>query len=323
VALVFGRAPRVAWVATWSAPRGDGRTPVQFDLGCEEGEEAGDVALACRRQEGVDDQASQPDISQGVREIFQAVYSGGVPPQTLELVHLRASQINGCSACTDAGATNAPKAGVSVEKLLMLAAWYEDPRFDDAERAALAFTEAMTRLADWPGAVTDEIWAEAARHYDERQLGAPVLMVSITNSSTGSAPPSGYPPGSAGLRNRWSIDVVGTTSMEHRCRCRGPGQVTGGVCGADANAEVGTEAGYRGGRTGLVIAVAERGWLSRWPNGAGYPECWAGLVRAAGSRVRRRRSMRASWKPTVRAAASTVAPWLIRCSARSSRRSCW
>jgi AhpD family alkylhydroperoxidase len=97
------------------------------------------------------------------------------------LVHLRASQINGCSACVNAGASAAAKAGVSSEKLLTLAAWYEDPRFDDAERAALALTEAATRLADRPGAVTDEIWAEAEKHYDEKQLGALVLMVSISN----------------------------------------------------------------------------------------------------------------------------------------------
>ena len=129
----------------------------------------------------IHDKASQPDIGQGVQEIFKAVYRGGVPAPTLELVHLRASQINGCSACVDAGGTSAAKAGVSPGKLLAVAAWYEDPRFDDAERAALALTEAMTRLADRPGAVTDEIWAEAAKHYDERQLGALVLMVSITN----------------------------------------------------------------------------------------------------------------------------------------------
>jgi AhpD family alkylhydroperoxidase len=104
-----------------------------------------------------------------------------VPPQTLELVHLRASQINGCSACVDAGATSATKAGVSPEKLLTLAAWYEDPRFDAAKRAALALTEAATRLSDRPGAVTDEIWAEATRYFDERQLEALVLMVAITN----------------------------------------------------------------------------------------------------------------------------------------------
>jgi len=129
----------------------------------------------------IQDPASQPDISKGVQEIFKAVYSGGVAQQTLELVHLRASQINGCSACTDAGTTSATKAGISVDKLLMLPAWYEDPRFDDAERAALALTEAMTRLADRPGAVTDEIWADAARHYDQGQLGVLVLMAAITN----------------------------------------------------------------------------------------------------------------------------------------------
>ena len=112
---------------------------------------------------------SQPAVTAGVQHLFKAVYAGGVPPQTLELVHLRASQINGCSACVNAGATSATKAGVSPEKLLTLAAWYEDPRFDDAERAALALTEAATRLSDRPGAVTDEIWAEATRHYDVRR----------------------------------------------------------------------------------------------------------------------------------------------------------
>jgi AhpD family alkylhydroperoxidase len=109
------------------------------------------------------------------------VYAGGVPRQTLELVHLRVSQINGCSACVDAGATSATKAGISTGKLLTLAAWYENPLFDDAERAALALAEAATRLADRPRAVTDEVWDEAANHYDERQLGALVLMVAITN----------------------------------------------------------------------------------------------------------------------------------------------
>ena len=123
--------------------------------------------------------SDQPDITHGVQQIFKAIHSGGVSAQTLELVHLRASQINGCSACADSA--NTSKAGVSTEKLIMTASWYEDPRFDDAERAALALTEAMTRLADRPGSVTDDIWAEAARHYTERQLASLVLMVSITN----------------------------------------------------------------------------------------------------------------------------------------------
>jgi AhpD family alkylhydroperoxidase len=122
-----------------------------------------------------------PDLTAGVQHLFKSIYAGGVPPQTLELVHLRASQINGCSYCVAAGSRNAAQKGMSNEKLLAVAAWYESELFDDAERAALALTEAATRLADRPGAVTDEIWAEAAKHYDERQLTALVLMVGVSN----------------------------------------------------------------------------------------------------------------------------------------------
>ena len=122
-----------------------------------------------------------PDLTTGVQHLFKAIYVGGAPQQTLELVHLRASQINGCSFCVDAGSKSAARKGMSTEKLLAVAAWQESELFDDAERAALALTEAATRLADRPGAVTDEIWAEAAKHYDERQLSALVLMVGISN----------------------------------------------------------------------------------------------------------------------------------------------
>lgn len=96
-------------------------------------------------------------------------------------MHLRASQINGCSACVDAGVESAQKAGVSVERLLALSAWSESPLFTDAERAALTMTEAATRLADHPGAVTDEIWSACARHYDDAQLNGLVVMVATTN----------------------------------------------------------------------------------------------------------------------------------------------
>ena len=125
--------------------------------------------------------APNPDLTTGVQHLFKAIYAGGVPKPTLELVHLRASQVNGCSFCVDAGTKSAAKAGMSAEKLSAVAAWYDSELFDDAERAALALTEAATRLADRPGAVTDEIWEEAAKHYDERQLGALVLMVGISN----------------------------------------------------------------------------------------------------------------------------------------------
>lgn len=122
-----------------------------------------------------------PDALPGVMQLSKAVNAGGVEPKTLELVHLRASQINGCSACVAAGVKSATAAGVPSEQLLHLAAWYESPHFDESERAALRLTEAATRLADRPGAVTDEIWDEAARHFDEKQLAALVLHLSLTN----------------------------------------------------------------------------------------------------------------------------------------------
>ena len=122
-----------------------------------------------------------PDVTTGVQHLFKAIYAAGVPQQTLELVHLRASQINGCSFCVDAGAKGAAKAGMSTEKVSAVAAWYDNPLFDEAERAVLALTEAATRLADRPGAVTDEIWANVAQHFNEEQLSAIVMMVGVSN----------------------------------------------------------------------------------------------------------------------------------------------
>ena len=113
--------------------------------------------------------------------LFKAVYAGGVDPATLELVHLRASQINGCSACVDSGAKAARKAGQTEERLATVAAWREAPYFSDAERAALALAEAATRLADRPDPVHDQVWDAAAAHYDEKGLAAIVLMIAVTN----------------------------------------------------------------------------------------------------------------------------------------------
>ena len=104
-----------------------------------------------------------------------------MPEETLALVHLRASQINGCSPCVQAGAAEARKAGESEDRLATVAAWREAPYFTDAERAALALTEAVTRLADRPDPVPDEIWDEAARHYDEEGLAALLLSIATTN----------------------------------------------------------------------------------------------------------------------------------------------
>lgn len=118
---------------------------------------------------------------QPIQDIFKAVHSGGVDGETLELVHLRVSQINGCSACVDGGAKAARKAGVSDERLATVAAWRETPYFSPAERAALELAEAATRLADRADAVNDEVWDAAATHFDEKQLAAIVLMIGVTN----------------------------------------------------------------------------------------------------------------------------------------------
>ncbi|GCF11971.1 carboxymuconolactone decarboxylase family protein [Dictyobacter arantiisoli] len=122
-----------------------------------------------------------PDAMKGIQNLYKAMSQGGVPQQTLELVHLRASQINGCSACVTAGARSAKKEGETDERLFAVAAWRETPYFTDAERAALALAEAATRLSDRADAVPDEIWDEAANHFDEKGLAAIIIMIATTN----------------------------------------------------------------------------------------------------------------------------------------------
>jgi AhpD family alkylhydroperoxidase len=113
--------------------------------------------------------------------LIKAINQTDLPESTLGLVHLRASQINGCSFCVDGGVKSAKKNGESDERLHAVAAWREAPYFTDAERAALALAESVTRLADRPDAVSDEVWDEAAKHYDERGLAALVLHIATTN----------------------------------------------------------------------------------------------------------------------------------------------
>jgi AhpD family alkylhydroperoxidase len=125
--------------------------------------------------------ASMPEVRQAVNLLYKAGHSAGVPAATLGLVHLRASQINGCSPCVDAGARGAKAQGETDERLFAVAAWRDTPYFTDAERAALALAEAATRLADRSDPVPDEIWDEAARHFSERELAAIVLWIATTN----------------------------------------------------------------------------------------------------------------------------------------------
>jgi len=122
-----------------------------------------------------------PDTTKAINLINKVTHSAGVPARTLELVHLRASQINGCAACVDFGARQAKRNGETDERLFAVAAWREAPYFTDAERAALALAEAVTRIADRPEAVSDEIWADAAKHYNEKELAALVLWIAMTN----------------------------------------------------------------------------------------------------------------------------------------------
>ena len=102
-------------------------------------------------------------------------------PISRELVHLRASQINGCSVCVDMHAKGARQSGESEERVFAVAAWRDTPFFSDAERAALALTEALTRIADQAEPVPDAIWDAAAEHFDETQLCALVLDIATSN----------------------------------------------------------------------------------------------------------------------------------------------
>jgi AhpD family alkylhydroperoxidase len=122
-----------------------------------------------------------PDSMKGIQAIIKAAHDAGVPPSTMELAHLRASQINGCSPCVYSGAIGAKKAGETDERLFAVAAWRETDLFTDAERAALALAESMTRMADRADPVPDEVWDEAAQHFDEKQMAGLVLWVSTTN----------------------------------------------------------------------------------------------------------------------------------------------
>ncbi|WP_372350003.1 carboxymuconolactone decarboxylase family protein [Streptomyces sp. KL116D] len=122
-----------------------------------------------------------PEAMPHVLGLLKAAGQGGVDGATMELVHLRASQINGCGVCVYGGVQSARKNGVSEDQLASVAAWRESPFFSEAERAALALAEAETRIADSSDPVPDAVWDEAARHYDDKQLAALTLMIGVTN----------------------------------------------------------------------------------------------------------------------------------------------
>lgn len=122
-----------------------------------------------------------PGAMEAIMALGKAIEGGGVPKKTLELVYLRASQINGCSVCVDMHARGLKHEGESEERAFAVAAWRDAPYFTDAERAALALTEAVTRMSDREDPVSDAIWNEAAKHYDEKALGTLVLSIAMIN----------------------------------------------------------------------------------------------------------------------------------------------
>jgi AhpD family alkylhydroperoxidase len=112
----------------------------------------------------------------------KVVSDSPLPATTQELVKIRASQINGCGFCTDMHTKDAVAAGETSVRLNLIAVWREATVFTEAERAALELTEQGTRIADAAGGVTDEGWANAAKHYDEEQLAALVFLIALMNT---------------------------------------------------------------------------------------------------------------------------------------------
>lgn len=122
-----------------------------------------------------------PAAVKPIQDLYATAFQGGIPPATLALVHLRISQINGCAQCIDGGAKHAKQAGETDERLFAVSAWREAPYFTDAERAALALAEAVTRLDDRPDPVPDAVWDEAARRFDEKGLAALLIAIATVN----------------------------------------------------------------------------------------------------------------------------------------------
>lgn len=122
-----------------------------------------------------------PDVLNHLIAVGKALHQGGVPAKTLKLIDVRVSQINGCSLCLDMHNHELRKMGEEDRRLFAIAAWREAPYFTEAERAALALGEAITRMSDREDPVPDAVWEEAARHYDEKGLATLVLAIAQIN----------------------------------------------------------------------------------------------------------------------------------------------
>lgn len=122
-----------------------------------------------------------PGALDGLLAVNKSTEKEGVPAVTRKLIHLRASQINGCGVCVDMHAKELKKAGEADERIFAVAAWRDTPYFTAPERAALALTEALTRVADREEPVSDAVWSEAARHYDEQALAILIVQIGLIN----------------------------------------------------------------------------------------------------------------------------------------------
>jgi AhpD family alkylhydroperoxidase len=123
-----------------------------------------------------------PSAMKGIGALVQAIGESGLSKELAEIAALRASQINGCSACVHGHVVNLRKGGTSEERIAAVSAWREAPWFTDAERTALQLAESVTRLADRSQeSVPDALWDEAADHFDEKELSALILTISLTN----------------------------------------------------------------------------------------------------------------------------------------------
>ncbi len=142
-------------------------------------------------------------ILKHINSAAKVASEAGVPVATQELVKIRASQINGCGFCTDMHTKDALAAGETQVRLNLVAAWREATVYTEAERAALELSEQGTRLADASGGVTDEVWANASKHFDENQLVALISLIAVINAYNrinviNQQPAGGYRPGQFG-----------------------------------------------------------------------------------------------------------------------------
>jgi alkylhydroperoxidase family enzyme len=122
-----------------------------------------------------------PDVLPPMRELIKAINNVGVPLQTLVLIHLRVSQINGRPVQIPTKKREFEEAGEEDHRLPLVATWREQTCFTPAERAVLALAEAATRISDREDPVPDDVWDETARHFTEQQLGAVVLHIGLVN----------------------------------------------------------------------------------------------------------------------------------------------